>query len=195
MALSRSLLRAFGWLSEGCPLPTGALGTRLASPLADLTAEPVRLTNEYIAGFHASLNTFVTLFFGVLDPSSGVLRYINAGHNPPIVLDKQGKVKARLAPTGPAMGIIAGSDFEVGELILGPGEFLLAFTDGVTEARDPKGGFFTDQRLVSLVEVQLPASASDLLDRVDNALKEHESGCGLSDDITMLAVRRTVPEA
>lgn len=191
MALSRSLLRAFGWLSEGCPLPTGALGTRLNSPLADLTAEPVRLTNEYIAGFHAELNTFVTLFFGVLDPSSGVLRYINAGHNPPIVVDQHGRVKTRLAPTGPAMGIIAGSDFKVGELLIEPGEFLLAFTDGVTEARDPKGGFFTDLRLVALVEEEPAASASALLDRIDTALKQHESGCGLSDDITMLAVRRT----
>jgi sigma-B regulation protein RsbU (phosphoserine phosphatase) len=195
MALSRSLLRAFGWLSEGCPLPTGALGTRLASPLADLTAEPVRLTNEYIAHFHAKMNTFVTLFFGVLDPSSGLLRYINAGHNPPILVDKQGKVKARLAPTGPALGIISGSDFQVGEQIMEPGDFLLAFTDGVTEARDPKGGFFTDQRLVALVEEEPPLSASGLLDRIDTALIQHESGCGLSDDITMLVVRRALAQA
>ena len=195
MALSRSLLRAFGWLSEGCPLPTGALGTRLASPLADLTAEPVRLTNEYIAHFHAKMNTFVTLFFGVLDPSSGLLRYINAGHNPPILVDKQGTVKARLEPTGPALGIISGSDFQVGEQIMEPGDFLLAFTDGVTEARDPKGGFFTDQRLVALVEEEPPLSASGLLDRIDTALKQHESGCGLSDDITMLSVRRTSAQA
>ena len=195
MALSRSLLRAFGWLSEGCPLPNGDAGTHLASPLADLTAEPVRLTNEYIARFHANLNTFVTLFFAVLDPTSGRLRYINAGHNPPILAGSQGRVKARLAPTGPALGIVSGSDFQVGEQIIEPGDFLLAFTDGVTEARDPKGGFFTDQRLVTLVEVEPPVSASGLLDRVDTALKQHESGCGLSDDITMLAVRRTPAQA
>src|SRR5579859_7830435 len=72
-----------------------------------------------------------------------------------------------------------------------PGDFLLAFIDGVTEARDPKGGFFTDQRLVALVEEEPPLSASGLLDRIDTALKQHESGCGLSDDITMLVVRRT----
>jgi sigma-B regulation protein RsbU (phosphoserine phosphatase) len=196
MALSRSLLRAFGWLSEGCPLTSGGPGTRLGFPLAaDLTAEPVRLTNEYIARFHAKTNTFVTLFFGVLDPSSGLLRYINAGHNPPLLVDKQGTVKARLAPTGPALGIIPGSDFQVGEQIMEPGDFLLAFTDGVTEARDPKGGFFTDQRLVALVEEEPPVSASGLLDRIDTALKQHESGCGLSDDITMLVVRRTPAQA
>jgi sigma-B regulation protein RsbU (phosphoserine phosphatase) len=195
MALTRSLLRAFGWLSEGCPLPSGALATRLVFPLADLTAEPVKLTNEYITRFHAKTNTFVTLFFGVLDPSSGLLRYINAGHNPPILVDKQGTVKARLAPTGPALGIISGSDFQVGEQIMEPGDFLLAFTDGVTEARDPKGGFFTDQRLVALVEEEPPLSASGLLDRIDTALKQHESGCGLSDDITMLVVRRTLAQA
>lgn len=190
MALSRSLLRAFAWLAEGYPLSHGEEGTRLASRLADLTAEPVRLTNEYIARFHGKMNTFVTLFFGVLDPASGLLRYINAGHNPPIVTDKLGKVRARLAPTGPALGIFPGSEFRIGELIMEPGEFLLAFTDGVTEARDPNRGFFTDQRLVTLVEEELPVSASALLDRIDTALKQHEAGCGLSDDITMLAVRR-----
>jgi sigma-B regulation protein RsbU (phosphoserine phosphatase) len=192
MALSRSLLRAFGWLSEGCPLPSGASGTRLASPLADLTAEPVRLTNEYIAHFHAKMNTFVTLFFGVLDPSSGLLRYINAGHNPPIVLGPEGKVKGRLAPTAPAVGILAGSDFQVGEHLLEPGDFLLAFTDGVTEARDPNGGFFTDQRLVALIEEEPSASASALLERIDTALKQHVAGSDPSDDVTMLAVRRAL---
>ena len=192
MALSRSLLRAFGWLAEGCPLPNGAEGTRLASPVGDLTAEPVRLTNEYIAHFHANLNTFVTLFFAVLDPSSGLLRYINAGHNPPILITQHGSVRARLAATGPALGIVPGSEFKVEEQIIEPGEFLFAFTDGVTEARDPKGGFFTDRRLVALIEEEPAASASILLDRIDTSLKQHESGCGLSDDITMLAVYRTL---
>jgi sigma-B regulation protein RsbU (phosphoserine phosphatase) len=195
MALSRSLLRAFGWLAEGCPLPTGDLGTHLASGLEDRTAEPVRLTNEYIAGFHAKMNTFVTLFFGVLDPSTGVLRYINAGHNPPMVLDAQGNVKARLAPSGPALGIISGSDFQVGEQIMEPGDFLLAFTDGVTEARDPKGGLFSDQRLAALVAEEPPASVSGLLDRIDLALKRFEDGTGPSDDVTMLAIRRAPSRA
>jgi phosphoserine phosphatase RsbU/P len=191
MALSRSLLRAFGWLAEGCPLATGALGTRLASTLPDLTAEPVRLTNEYIAHFHANMNMFVTLFFGLLDSSSGLLRYINAGHNPPILVGNQGTVKTRLAPTGPALGIQPRADFQIGEQVIEPGDLLLAFTDGVTEARDPKGGFFTDRRLVELVEKEPSSSASGLLDRIDTALKQHVAEHGLSDDVTMLAVRRT----
>ncbi len=133
---------------------------------------------------------FVTLFFGLLDPSSGLLRYVNAGHNPPLLVDKNGAVKARLTATGPALGILAGSAFEVGEQIIGPGEMLLAFTDGVTEARDPQGGFFTDERLVSLVTQTPPVSASGLLDRIDAALKQYIAGRGFSDDVTMLAVRR-----
>jgi sigma-B regulation protein RsbU (phosphoserine phosphatase) len=137
------------------------------------------------------MNTFVTLFFGVLDPSTGLLRYINAGHNPPILLGKEGAVKARLTPTGPAVGILSGADFEVGEQIIEPGDFLLAFTDGVTEARDPKGGFFTDQRLVALVEEEPLTSASGLLERIDTALKQYVAGSEPSDDITMLVVRRT----
>ena len=65
-------------------------------------------------------------------------------------------MKARLAPTGPALGIVAGADFQVGEQMMEPGDYVLAFTDGVTEARDPKGGLFTDQRLVTLVQAQQP---------------------------------------
>jgi phosphoserine phosphatase RsbU/P len=194
MALTRSLLRAFGWLSEGCPLPDGAPGTRLASQLTDLTGEPVRLTNEYIAQFHAKMNMFVTLFFGVLDPSTGLLRYINAGHNPPIVLDGEGRVKARLPGTGPALGMLGGAEFGIGEQILEPGDCLLAFTDGVTEARSPDGGLFSDKRLVRLVEQTPPASAADLLNRIESALRQFVEGHGYSDDVTMLAVRRT-PEA
>jgi len=190
MALSRSLLRAFGWLSEGCPdAADGGVASAMPS-VPYMTEEPVRLTNEYIAHFHARMNMFVTLFFGLLDPSSGLLRYVNAGHNPPLLVDKNGAVKARLTATGPALGILAGSAFEVGEQIIGPGEMLLAFTDGVTEARDPQGGFFTDERLVSLVTQTPPVSASGLLDRIDAALKQYIAGRGFSDDVTMLAVRR-----
>jgi sigma-B regulation protein RsbU (phosphoserine phosphatase) len=191
MALSRSLLRAFGWLSEASSPLSGAQGQHLASPTAELIGEPVRLTNEYLARFHAKMNMFVTLFYGVLDPASGLLLYINAGHNPPILVDRDGKTKARLAPTGPALGILSGPDFQVGQQVIEDGDFLLAFTDGVTEARDPKGGLFTDQRLVTLLAEGPPASASQLLDRVDAAVELHVAGNEPSDDITMLAVRRT----
>jgi sigma-B regulation protein RsbU (phosphoserine phosphatase) len=193
MALTRSLLRAFGWLSEGCPLTTGAAG-HLAAHLSDATADPVRLTNEYIAQFHARMNMFVTLFFGILDTSSGSLRYINAGHNPPIVVDGNGRVKARLLGTGPALGMLGGIEFEVGEQTLEPGDCLLAFTDGVTEARAPNGGLFSDKRLVGLVEEKSPASASELLTRIDDALRQFVDGHGFSDDVTMLAVRRKASE-
>src|SRR5262249_44745740 len=126
--------------------------------------------------------------------ASGLLRYINAGHNPPIVVGKDGRAKARLTLTGPAVGILPGSDYQLGEQMLESGDILLAFTDGVTEARDPKGAFFTDQRLVELVEKEPAASVSEFLERIDTDLKRHVAGADASDDITMLAIRRT-PEA
>lgn len=190
MALTRSLLRAFGWLSEGCPLPSGDAGTRLASSLADLTAEPIRLTNEYIAQFHSRMNMFVTLFFGLLDPSTGLLRYINAGHNPPMIVGADGTLKGRLAATGPALGMLPGMDYQVGQQILEPGDLLFAFTDGVTEARGSHGEFFSDKRLETLLQEVSPIGASDFLDHLDSVLSEYVAGHGFSDDVTMLAVRR-----
>lgn len=191
MALTRSLLRAFGWLSEGCPLPTGAEGTHLDCHVPDPTAEPVRLTNEYITQFHVKMNMFITLFYGILDPATGVLRYINAGHNPPLVVGAGGKVKARLLGTGPAIGMIGGTEFEVGEQTIEPGDCLFAFTDGVTEARGPHGELFSDKRLQALVEEKIPVSATELLNRVDTSIRHFVEGHGFSDDVTMLAVRRS----
>lgn len=133
---------------------------------------------------------FVTLFFGLLDPSTGVLRFINAGHNPPIIVGADGTLKARLTATGPALGMLPGMEFQVGQQILEPGDLLFAFTDGVTEARGPHGELFSDKRLETLLEDVSPIGASELLDHLDSVLRQYVAGHGFSDDVTMLAVRR-----
>jgi phosphoserine phosphatase RsbU/P len=131
---------------------------------------------------------FASLFFGVLESSSGSLSYVNAGHDAPILIGAAG-VKARLAPTGPVVGVKPNIAYDINHVLLEPGDTLLAYTDGVTEARNSAGQFFTEKRLLALLEGSVQ-SATALLDSVVANLHEHIAGAEPSDDVTMLAVRR-----
>jgi sigma-B regulation protein RsbU (phosphoserine phosphatase) len=132
---------------------------------------------------------FTTLFFGVLDPATGILSYINGGHNPPVLIGPTGLVKARLKPTGPLVGLFPGMDFGIKNVTLEPGDLLLAFTDGVPDARDLEGELFGEERLLSLA-AEPASSVAALLDRIETSLQGHIGEADQFDDITMLAVRR-----
>jgi sigma-B regulation protein RsbU (phosphoserine phosphatase) len=184
MALFRSLIRA---ATESGPDRLG----RETSPGFDASARllyAVAMTNDYIARTHSRANMFATLFFAILDPATGSLVYVNGGHEAPVLRAASG-AQTRLAPTGPAVGMLPGAAFETREARLDDGDLLLAFTDGVSEARDAEGRFFTEERLLTLLR-QPAATASDALDRIEASLREHTGGGERSDDVTLLAVRR-----
>jgi len=178
MTLLRSLLRAFARQeSEGS-------GGRHAESIVRAAVE---LTNNYVAETHARASMFSSLFFGVLNTGTGALCYINAGHHAPVLLGPD-SIKARLARTGPVLGLWPNTPFKVGRADVDHGDVLIAYTDGVTEALDRAGQFFTEERLLSLLE-RLTAKAP-VLEAVVKALSEHSAGAEPYDDITMLAVRR-----
>jgi sigma-B regulation protein RsbU (phosphoserine phosphatase) len=180
MALFRSLLRAFTEraFAEG---DAAADGPRLLSTVVS--------TNDYIARTHGRSNMFATAFVAVLDPNTGSVAWINAGHEAPVVAGPSRSPSDRLAPTGPALGMMPDMTFASRETALAPGETLFAFTDGVTDSKDPSGRFFSEEQLLELVSKGAP-SAKFLLDAVETAVASHSAGCERSDDITMLAVRR-----
>jgi sigma-B regulation protein RsbU (phosphoserine phosphatase) len=150
----------------------------------------VRLTNNYILQNHSEDSMFATLFFGMLDPSSGQLAYINAGHNPPFIVSSDGHMKARLTRTGAAVGMFPNTDYTIEHAVLEPGDLLFTYTDGVTEARNPKGEFVTEQGLRAWLAS--PArSATGMLNEIGNRLHSFVDGAVQADDITMLAVRRS----
>jgi sigma-B regulation protein RsbU (phosphoserine phosphatase) len=184
MALSRSLLRAFSWLNHNDGEQDGNPRT------AGRDLNSVCLTNSYIVDNHISMNMFVTLFYGILDPAKNVLTYINAGHNPPAQVDKNGLIKTRLNPTGPAVGIMGDMNFAEHSITFEPGDMLLAFTDGVPDARNEDGDFFTEDRLISILTKQ-PLSASVMLDLIHSDLRAHVGEASPFDDVTLTAVRRT----
>jgi serine phosphatase RsbU (regulator of sigma subunit)/anti-sigma regulatory factor (Ser/Thr protein kinase) len=199
MALFRSLLRAFTQQDYSARLldrlnedlkDGSSLEQRRIFPSVDSLAlkNAIGLTNNYILNNHASTNMFATIFFGILDPISGMLIYINAGHVPPLIVN-QGKVKARLKPTGLALGIMPDVDYEIQQTQLDPGDTLLIYTDGVIEAKNPSGQSFGSMELLELLE-KPNLSATDLLSQIETNLRAHMAGAAQVDDIITLAVRR-----
>ncbi|MBW4561842.1 MAG: SpoIIE family protein phosphatase [Mojavia pulchra JT2-VF2] len=197
MALFRSLIRIFSGQSHLCDLSiigdeevlAGLNELDMANHQEQVNAlKAVGLINNYIAQQHAQMSMFATLFFGILDPNSGIIDYVNGGHEPLFVIGPEG-VKATLKPTGPAVGMMANMKFKVKQVQLAPGDILLGYTDGVTEARDPNRKLFSSERLLSLFEPP-PASASQLLEWIKTNLFAYMDNAPQFDDITMLAVQR-----
>jgi sigma-B regulation protein RsbU (phosphoserine phosphatase) len=106
------------------------------------------------------------------------------------VIDSAGNIKLRLPATGPAVGMLPDVDYGIQQVTIEPGDILFTFTDGVPEARDPAGGFFTEARLRTQISDPPPATARDLLSRIYVELMAHIGTAAQFDDITMLAVRR-----
>ena len=200
MALFRSLIRIFSGQTSvnGLPLTcSDALLDQMDEHQNNPSVAPdhvtalkaIYLTNNYIALNHGDLAMFATLFFGVIDPDSGVLSYINGGHEPLFIVGPDGGVKDRLASTGPSVGIEPNIRFNIGQTRLDPGDILVGYTDGVVEACASDGGFFTMDRLVATLD-EPASSAKELLDRIAAGVQEHIGAADQFDDVTMLAIRR-----
>ena len=201
MALIRTMLRhtaeqAGGWDMPGDGLPPlpglpGVVSGPL-TPALSIGAGPllqaVSGTNSYMARHHRRQGYFCTLFFGILDPVSGALVYINGGHNPAVLVRADGS-HLLLGPTGPAVGVFANNAFLLDHVSLRSGDQLFLYTDGVTESRDVDGGFFGMDRMLEVV-TQPGQTADELIEAVDQAARHYTGAAEQHDDITMLALRR-----
>ncbi len=148
----------------------------------------VERINEHLYRNYGDAGMFVTLFFGVIDLSTGMLEYVNGGHNPPIIIHAGGK-RTALTRTAPFIGAIPGIEVKSGRIRLEKDDTLFAFTDGVTEATDPQQVLFSEQRLFDHFSTPIP-SAQTLLDRIQKDLQDHMGGSSQADDITMMTIKR-----
>ncbi|MEA5597350.1 PP2C family protein-serine/threonine phosphatase [Rivularia sp. UHCC 0363] len=163
--------------------------SRLPSIGTQALKNAMERTNNYIVETHCRTNMFATIFFGVLDPATGKLIYINGGHESPFICNANG-IKQRLHRTGPAVGVFSNAKFEIELTQLEPGDILLGYTDGVPDARSPNHERYGEPRLCQLVESASMDSAAGLLDRIDDAVHRHIAGIDPFDDITLIALRR-----
>lgn len=150
--------------------------------------QTITSVNDYLAENTPS-NRFVTLFAAELDPASGKLRFINAGHNPPLVGRLDGTVE-QLDSGGLPLGIMGGAAYEAGEIELAKGEVLVVYSDGVTEAVNLKDDEYGIERLTEVVRANLASTASGLRDKVESALSVFTETAPANDDITLVIVKR-----
>ncbi len=182
MTLFRSLIRAA--LSMDALTHPGVIAS-LSS--AQRLKNAVSFTNNYVAETHGKTSMFAAIFFGILDARTGVLAYVNGGHVPPMLINQQG-AREILKRTGPAVGVIPGADYAVREVMLDRGDTLFAYTDGLTDAANPAGEYFSEKGLIPLLAGTKPLAP--LLERIQGLVQDYSAGTQQVDDITMLAVRR-----
>ncbi|MDH5355876.1 MAG: SpoIIE family protein phosphatase [Gammaproteobacteria bacterium] len=186
MTLFRSLLRSTAKLHEYTEVSPDSKAGLLENPELILKRS-VQFANNYIAETHGHTSMFASIFFGLLDPQSGHLYYINAGHEAPYII-QPGEVKQTLETTGPVVGLFAGSEYGIAETCLQPGETLFAYTDGATDIVNEQQAAFGLPRLESLL---LSVEGEELIQTVVDDLNRYKGSEAQFDDITMLAVSRS----
>jgi serine phosphatase RsbU (regulator of sigma subunit)/putative methionine-R-sulfoxide reductase with GAF domain len=169
MALSRSLMRAAAL--DGSP-----------------PAKAVERANRWISRDSQS-GMFVTLFYGLLDPATGLLHFTNAGHNPPLLLRNNGVIDT-LGTSGIALGVIEEASFRESQAVIGADDVLIGYTDGVTEAIDDDEQEYGVGRLIDVVKRYRDRSAEEIVQAILSDLAAHTGGQPAFDDVTLVVLKR-----
>jgi serine phosphatase RsbU (regulator of sigma subunit) len=172
MALTLAILRTL--VDEG--LPPGELMRRL---------------NVQVSR-HAPGSRFVTLFLAAFDPATGELSYVNGGQNPPLLRRASGAYE-RLTEGGVALGMFELATYRTGHTVLGAGEVLVLYSDGITEAENTAGAYFDESGLQGVIDRHWWQDAATLGKGIVSGVEAHAADTRLNDDLTVLAVRRPIP--
>jgi phosphoserine phosphatase RsbU/P len=160
-------------------------GQRLSGP-ADLAQ---LMTNLNFLIHEASPdNRYATFFYGELDPATRRLEYVNAGHNAPMIF-RGGGVVERLPATGPVVGLVEAGRFEQRSVVLAPGDVLIVYSDGISEAMNFAEEEWGEARLAAAAGEAFPCAAQSLIDRLFVAADAFASGAPQHDDMTVVVVR------
>jgi phosphoserine phosphatase RsbU/P len=138
---------------------------------------------------HSPASRFITIFYAVYDPSTGALAYVNAGQNPPLIHRRDGTFE-RLGATGVALGLFDRSTYASVETRIEPGELLILYSDGITEAENPDGQPFEETGLQGIVVHYRADSPADLGTHMLKAVAQHAQASRFVDDLTILILKR-----
>ena len=133
---------------------------------------------------------FITLFLAIIDLRTGSFGYVNAGQTPPLLCRQDGSVE-KLGTGGIALGMFDASTYEQAETRLAPGDLLVAYSDGITEAEDQAGRPFDEDGLERAVHTYASLTAPDLAHTLFTVIEQHVGDVKLGDDLTVLVVKRT----
>ncbi|MGC9946109.1 MAG: GAF domain-containing SpoIIE family protein phosphatase [Bryobacteraceae bacterium] len=159
-------------------------GQTLGGP-ADLAAL-MRNVNALLYEASAA-NRYATFFYAQYDPSDHTLAYVNAGHNPPIVL--RGDEVLRLEADGPVVGLLPRAQYGQSELVLAPGDILLAYTDGISEAMTVDDEEWGEERMIAAARACRGLAAGDMIDKMMAAADAFTAGAPQHDDMTLVIVK------
>ncbi|MBT3254661.1 MAG: SpoIIE family protein phosphatase [Candidatus Marinimicrobia bacterium] len=135
-----------------------------------------------------SSSMFVTLFIGILNVQTGEMNYTNAGHNPPFIKKgTDGSLRRVDERHGPILGAVEGLEYGEDTCTLDPGDLVILYTDGVTEAMDPNQKLYSEEKLVADLEAQSFQTASHLVDSISHAVDDFAGTAEQADDITILS--------
>ena len=143
-----------------------------------------RINRLYI--HNINFTTFVTIFFGKYDPQTRILTYANAGHNSAYLYRMATDQEIWLRPTGPAIGLMEGFVIRNEDVKLEPGDILLLYTDGITEASNHQGTLWGEDNLADIIRTNTDSSAEQLIQKILVAMKDHTGGNPLADDVTLV---------
>ncbi len=149
----------------------------------------VTSVNKYLAE-NTPANRFITLFVAELEPATGQLTFINAGHNPPLIGRADGTVEL-LAAGGLPLGLMDFAEYDMGHAQLNSGDVLFIYSDGVSEANNLNEDEFGMDRLTEVIKANVGRSASGIRDKVESGLSEFTGTAAPNDDITLVIVKRT----
>jgi len=135
-------------------------------------------------------NRFITFFMSILDPKTGELVYTNAGHNPPVVVRADGQFEMLKGAGGVILGILPMATYQEARVTLNPGDTLILFSDGVTEAANPQDDEFGEERLGALIARMKGRSAEEMVQAIHEAVTGFTEGAPAADDITVVVARR-----
>ena len=145
-------------------------------------------TNEVLCTQNP-MDLFVTVFYCILDPVTGVLRYANGGHNPPYVARANGSIEALDGAGGLVLGVMAGVSYPEHTVQLQPGDQLVLYTDGVTEAFNPADEAYGVERLIAEIRAHGAGTTEALVERICGSVTRFAGTAPQSDDITLTALK------